>query len=119
MEQITGSNLLLTVAVLVGLAAVLAGFDKGIESWRHLSGQKDRRERDARVDAELRALAGRLTQAENRLTRGDQRFDGIEGDLTQLLNAMNGYLLHQITGNSVDRLKEIKADLDEYMARRR
>ena len=119
MEQITGSNLILVVAVLVGIAAIITGIDKGIESWRHLTGQKDRQERDARVDQELRSLAQRMTRAENRLERGDEQFEGLETDMTQILSIMSAQLLHMITGNGEDALKACKAQLDEYMARRR
>ena len=118
-EAITGSNLILVVAVLVGIAAIITGIDKGIESWRHLSGQKDRAARDARVDEELRSLGNRITAAEERLQRGDERFDGLETDMTQMLTIMSAELMHTITGNSVDALRAVKAQLDEYMARRR
>ena len=119
MEQITSSNLILVVAVLVGIAAIITGIDKGIESWRHLTGQKERQERDARVDQELRSLSLRMTQAENRLSRGDEQFDSLETDMTQILSIMSAQLLHMITGNGEDALKAVKAQLDEYMARRR
>jgi len=69
MEYITGSNLILVVAVLVGIAAIITGIDKGIESWRHLSGQKERAARDAQVNEDLRALGNRVTSAEERLQR--------------------------------------------------
>jgi len=39
--------------------------------------------------------------------------------MTQILTILSAELMHTITGNSVDALKQVKAQLDEYMARRR
>lgn len=118
MEHLTSPELVTFVLVLLGLAAVVTALDKGLDAWRHLSGQKDRKDRDERIDAEIRNLKERLEKAEERLGAGDKRFDAIETDLTQILTIMNAELMHTITGNSVEALKSVKTQLDEYMARR-
>ena len=118
MEHLTSPELVTFVLVLLGLAAVVTALDKGLDAWRHLSGQKDRKERDAKVDAAIAALEERLATAEERLGAGDRRFDSIETDLTQILTIMNAELMHTITGNSVEALRAVKGQLDEYLARR-
>ena len=119
MEHLTSPELMTFILVMVGLAAVVTAVDKGIDAWKHLSGAKARAEHDVAVDNEIRQLKDRMLAAENRLTLGDQQFDSIETDLTQILTIMNAELMHTITGNSVEALKACKAQLDEYMARRR
>ena len=118
MEHLTSPELMTFVLVLVGIAAVVTALDKGLDAWRHLSGEKDRQERDAKIDAAITALENRMAKAEERLGAGDKRFNAIETDLTQILTIMNAELMHTITGNSVEALKSVKTQLDEYMARR-
>lgn len=119
MEHLTSPELMTFILVMVGLAAVVTAVDKGIDAWKHLSGAKARAEHDAAVDNEIRQLKDRMLAAENRLTLGDQQFDSLETDMTQILSIMSAQLLHMITGNGEDALKACKAQLDEYMARRR
>ena len=38
---------------------------------------------------------------------------------TQALTALNALLMHEITGNSIDRLKTVKSGLDAYLSGRR
>ena len=59
-----------------------------------------------------------MDACEKRLRRGDKIFKQQSDDLGQVLVTMQGLLLHFITGNDHERLKETNEELTAYMAER-
>lgn len=112
MENITGSNIITAVLVIVAVAGVLVALKNGLEAWRSLTG-KDKMEKaeahqNERLDA-LETASAEHTKSIERLT----------GDTSQILESMNALLLHMISGNDVEKLKEKQKELVSYMSKRR
>ena len=100
-------TLLLAGAVILAFFAVLVAVVKGVEAWRKIS-LRDR----------VKGLEMRMDACEKRLRRGDKIFKQQSDDLGQVLVTMQGLLLHFITGNDHERLKETNEELTAYMAER-
>ena len=100
-------TLLVTGAVVLAFFAVLVAVVKGIEAWKKIS-----------VRDRVRNLEARMDAAEKRLKRGDRIFRQQSDDLGQVLITMQGLLLHFISGNDHDRLRETNDELSAYMAER-
>lgn len=100
-------TLLLAGAVILAFFAVLVAVVKGVEAWKKIS-LRDR----------VKGLEMRVDACEKRLRRGDKIFKQQSDDLGQVLVTMQGLLLHFITGNDHERLKETNEELTAYMAER-
>ena len=59
-----------------------------------------------------------MEKVEARLSLGDKRFDLQNDDMGHLLNTQMALMLHFVSGNDHDRLREQITALTEYMAQR-
>jgi uncharacterized membrane protein affecting hemolysin expression len=100
-------TLLLAAAVILAGIGVLVAVVKGIEAWKKIS-LRDR----------VRELERRMDDAEKRLRKGDRIFRTQSDDMGQILATMQGLLLHFLTGNDHERLRETSDELTAYMASR-
>ena len=108
------ASLQTTILFLLGVLAVFVAVDKGLDAFRHLFlARKDKREA-----SRLERAENRLKQHDERLEAGDRRFDLLAEDLAQVLSVDNALLMHEITGNGIEKLKTVKSELDAYMASR-
>ena len=134
-EGITPTMLWNFVLVLLGLCAVVILFYKVIEILRkeherkakkaQLNG-KDLTDEIAdkvmeklkpqleKIDKKLAGDKERLDSHERRLNKDEADLDRIGENTEKILDAMDGLLLHFITGNSIDNLKKVKSELDHY-----
>lgn len=55
---------------------------------------------------------------QTRLNAGDRKFDKLSADMAQLLKVQNALLMHEITGNGIEKLKTVKSELDTYLTTR-
>lgn len=60
----------------------------------------------------------RLTKIEERETKDIERFEKYDNDLQQILLSVNALLNHSIDNNHVDKLKQRKEELDNYLIKR-
>ena len=104
---ITFDSVLYTVALIVAAAGVLVAIVKGIEAWKKIS-----------VRDRVKALEGRMAKVEARLQIGDKRFELQSDDMGQTLNTLQALLIHFISGNDHDRLRDQLQDLTTYMSDR-
>ena len=109
------SNFETTILFVLGALGVLVAVDKGVESFRHLflrrrsgqeASQNDRLNHVERVEA----------AHQTRLDAGDRKFDRLSA--AQLLKVQNALLMHEITGNGIEKLKTVKSELDTYLTTR-
>jgi uncharacterized membrane protein affecting hemolysin expression len=105
--SITFDSILYAVALIVVLAGVLVALVKGWEAWKKIS-----------VRDRVKALEGRMDKVEARLSLGDKRFELQAEDMGQMLNTQQALLIHFISGNDHDRLRDELTNLSEYMSRR-
>lgn len=118
MEYLTSSNLLTALLTVAGLSAALAAVWKGMEAFRALTGARERREEKDRLALAVAELRARVTACEERLQKGDLRFDSTRSDLTQTLTVLNALLMHFISGNDHEKLRDVKKELDDYLTGR-
>ena len=117
--DLNGSSLLVTVAVILILLETISVIWKGFEAWQNLSGKKKRNEEIAKIHTDINGLGRRVTECENRLSRGDNQFTESRQDSEQMLIILESLLMHFISGNDHEKLRETHQKLTAYMARRR
>lgn len=100
-------TILLVIAVILAFFGILVAIVKGVEAWRKIS-LRDR----------VKSLEGRMDAVEDRLEKGNRKFAAQSDDVGQLLMVMQSLLMHFITGNDHERLRETSNELASYMARR-
>lgn len=104
---ITFESVLYVVALIVAVAGVLVALVKGWEAWKKIS-----------VRDRVKDLEGRMTKVEARLKLGDKRFDLQNDDMGHLLNVQMALMMHFVTGNDHDKLREQITALGGYMTQR-
>lgn len=118
MDQLTWPNLLLALAVVIVIAGAVTAIWKGVESWRKLSRTEEKKAAEDAQNKAIAALSNRISKCEERLARGDVQFQDTRTDMTQVLTVLNVILMHLISGNDNTKLKEVKNELDSYLAQR-
>lgn len=118
MEHINGASLTAAALLLTAVCGALAAVWKGVEAYRNLTGSERRRAERAGLRQAMESLEGRVSACEERLRRGDARFEGVHGDMTQMLTVLNAMLMHFISGNDHDKLRGVKEQLDRYLTGR-
>ena len=103
----TWDTVIYVVAVLVAVSGVLVAMVKGWEAWKKIS-----------VRDRVKDLEGRMSKVEARLRLGDKRFDLQNDDMGHLLQIQMTLMMHFVSGNDHDKLREQITALSEYMAQR-
>lgn len=104
---ITFDSLIYTLALIVAAAGVLVALVKGWEALNKIS-----------VRGRVKGLEERMTRVEERLQQGDRRFDLQANDMAQMLKTMQSLLIHFISGNDHERLRNQLTQLTDYIAER-
>lgn len=104
---ITFDSVIYFIAIAVAISGVLVALVKGYEAWKKLS-----------VRDRVKALEGRMEKVEARLLLGDKRFDLQNDDMGHLLNTQMALMIHFVSGNDHDKLKEQITALSDYMTTR-
>lgn len=104
---ITFEGILYAVALLVAVCGVVVAIVKGWEAWKKIS-----------VRDRVKDLEDRIDKCENRLKLGDKRFQSQSDDLGQVLITMQAMMMHMISGNDREKLKETEKELQQYLAKR-
>lgn len=104
---LTWDAVIYAVAVIVAVAGILVALVKGWEAWKKIS-----------VRDRVKDLEGRMGKVEARLKLGDKRFDLQNDDMGHLLNTQMALMLHFVSGNDHDKLREQINALSQYMTER-
>ena len=104
---ITFESVLYVIALIVAASGVLVAIVKGWEAWKKIS-----------VRDRVKDLEGRMAKVEARLQLGDKRFELQSDDMGHILNTQMALLVHFVSGNDHDRLRDQISALSEYMAQR-
>lgn len=104
---ITFDSVLYVIALIVAASGVLVAIVKGWEAYRKIS-----------VRDKVKNLEGRMAKVEARLRLGDKRFELQADDMGHLLNTQMALMLHFVSGNDHDKLREQISALSDYMAQR-
>ena len=104
---VTWDMVIYIIAVLVAVSGVVVALVKGWEAVKKIS-----------VRGRIKSLEGRMSKVEARLKLGDKRFDLQNDDMGHLLNTQMALMLHFVSGNDHDKLKEQIDALTKYMTER-
>ena len=134
-EGITPAMLWNFVLVLLGLCAIVVLVYKVIEIMRKEHERKAKKQQlDGgeltdeiadkvmkkmkpqfdRINEKLASDKERLDSHERRLNQNDADLERIGENTEMILDAMDGLLMHFISGNDVEKLREVKKDLDHH-----
>lgn len=105
--SITFDSVIYIIAVAVAVSGVLVALLKGFEAYKKIS-----------VRDRVKSLEGRMKKVEARLLLGDKRFDLQNDDMGHLLNTQMALMIHFVSGNDHDKLKEQITALSDYMTTR-
>lgn len=95
------------VALLVAVSGVLVALVKGWEAWKKIS-----------VRDRVKDLEGRMKKVEARLKLGDKRFDLQNDDMGHLLEIQMALMMHFVSNNDHEKLKQQISTLSAYMTQR-
>ena len=112
--QLSFENILLSVAVILLLANTISSLNKGKKDWRELSGAEQRSQEIAGMKDRIKSLEDTIAKVEVRLDKGDANFDKVSNDTEQIMNVLDGLLMHFISGNDKEKLRSVKDELDHY-----
>lgn len=104
---ITFQSIVNAVALIVAIAGVLVAIVKGWEAFNKIS-----------VRGRVKRLEDRMDKVEARLQLGDRLFELQSADMGQTLKTLQSLLIHFISGNDHNRLREQLDDLTEYISNR-
>lgn len=104
---VTWDMVIYIIAILVAVSGVVVALVKGWESVKKIS-----------VRGRIKKLEGRMAKVEARLKLGDKRFDLQNDDMGHLLNTQMALMLHFVSGNDHDKLREQINALSNYMTER-
>ena len=104
---LTVDSIVYVVAWVVAVSGVLVAIVKGWEAWKKIS-LRDR----------VKNLETEMGKVKSRLRLGDQRFALQSDDMGQILTTMQSLLIHFISGNDHNVLKDNLDGLNKYMNQR-
>lgn len=116
--KLSGETILVIIAGIVIIAEIISALAKGRQGWGEISGRNARVAEMARVETRLGNLEADMQECQRRLNEGDGNFRTVKNDLAQVMDVLDGLLMHFISGNDKEKLKSVKADLDHYKSRR-
>lgn len=107
-------TVLLALAVVLLIANTITTLNKGKKDWSELSGADRRNQEIAAIKNRVTALETTMGAVEQRLTEGENNFEKIRKDTGQIMDVLDGLLLHFISGNDREKLRSVKQNLDHY-----
>lgn len=118
MPELEWNNILIAAAAVITVSSLIKAIWGAIESWRKITHADEKAAAEATQNAEIEELKGRVAKCEERLRKGDQQFADTRSDMTQTLTVLNALLMHFISGNDHEKLRDVKKDLDNYLTGR-
>lgn len=116
--EVNGTNLLVTLAVILIVLEAISVLSKGVDAWKKLTGRDARAKEMADIKERLSAIEAWQTVADGRFKQGNDRFKQSEEDSTMSLLTLHAIVRHMQSGNDHDKLKETDDELYRYLLKR-
>lgn len=116
--QLSGSSVLVTLAVILIVLEGISVLSKGIDAWRKLTGRDERAKEIAGIKERLANIEAWQIMVNNRLEQGNHRFDEGKKDTTEILKTLHRIVKHLQSGNDHDKLQQTDDQLFEYLVKR-
>lgn len=117
--ELNFQTILLVLAVILLIANTISSLNKGRKDWNELSGTDRRNQEIAGLKERISKLESSVASVEKRLEEGEKNFGKISEDTEQIMNVLDGMLMHFISGNDREKLRSVKDELDHYKNSRR
>ena len=117
--ELNFQTILLVLAVILLIANTISSLNKGRKDWNELSGTDRRNQEIAGLKERVSKLESSVASVEKRLEEGEKNFGKISEDTEQIMNVLDGMLMHFISGNDREKLRSVKDELDHYKNSRR
>lgn len=110
LTEVTFPQLVAVAAVILAIIGAYNAIMTAIKNYRDEKTMKSRpiEEMKARLDAHDKMLA-----------RDRERLDAMQEQSVIMLRGVKAILSHEVNGNSVDKMKQSMAEIDDYLIRRR
>ena len=115
---LSGSNLLITLAVILIALEGISVISKGVEAWKKLTGRDERAKQMTGVSDRITTLELWKATVDHRLQQGNIRFKENQQDTLESLKALHRIIKHLQSGNDHDKLSETDEQLFEYLVKR-
>ena len=112
--ELSFENILLSLAVILLICNLISSLNNGRKDLRELSGADKRETEMNGIKARISTLENSMNTVKTRLDKGDEAFQRVSADTSQIMNVLNGMLMHFISGNDTDKLRLVKSELDHY-----
>lgn len=116
--ELTGGNVLVTLAVILIILEGISVLSKGVEAWKKLTGRDERAREMTSVKGRITDLEVWRTTVDQRLLQGNKRFDESSKDTIAILMALHRIVKHLQSGNDHEKLKETDDQLFDYLVKR-
>lgn len=116
--ELSGSNVLVTLAVILIVLEGISVLSKGIEAWKKLTGRDVRAREMATIKDRIGTLETWRTTVDQRLQRGDSKFKENQQDTLESLKALHRIIKHLQSGNDHEKLSETDDKLFDYLVKR-
>lgn len=107
-------TILLALAVILLIANTISTLNKGRKDFRELTGTDRRNQEITEIKGRLSTCENDISGIKSRLDRGEENFGKISKDTEQIMNVLDGMLMHFISGNDREKLRSVKEELDHY-----
>lgn len=119
MDNVTFGYMRIAMLFVIGVAGILVSIRNGLAAWHDLSGKKQKTEAEAAQNRQIEDLQRRMIACEERLQRGDGKFNDISADMTMILKTLSTILMHLYSGNDHENIRGAIDELNTYMSNRR
>lgn len=109
-NELTADGLLYVAAVILALVVAYNTIMGAIKTHRE---EKQRRE------APMDDVSERLKAHDKMLAKDKERLDKMDEQSIIMLRAVRALLSHEVNGNSIDKLRDSMAEIDDYLISRR
>ena len=119
MDNVTFEYLRIAILFVVGVAGILVAIKNGLAAWNQLTGKKQKAEQEEAQNARIKSLEDWRHECEERLQRGDEKFDANSADMTMILKTLSTILMPLYSGNDHETLRDTIGELNTYLSNRR
>ena len=116
--KFTGETILMIIAGIVIVAEIISALAKGRQGWGEISGRNQRNAEMTTINQRLTTLETDMSDCKRELSDRNKDYKAVRKDLSQVMDVLDGMLLHFISGNDKEKLKSVKEGLDHYKSRR-
>jgi len=116
--ELSGSNVIITLAIILIVLEGISVLSKGVEAWKKLTGRDERAKEMSSVKERLASIEVWRGTVETRLQQGNKRFDDSAKDMTEILKTLHRIVQHLQSGNDHEKLKQTDEQLFAYLVNR-